>query len=67
MRKQARKMGIEHMRVLYSTEQPAQTRAREGAGRSERSDLGTMSYIPAIMGQMLAARAICDLLGIEWA
>ena len=63
----ARKMGIEHMRVLYSTEQPAQTRAREGAGRSERSDLGTMSYIPAIMGQMLAARAICDLLGIEWA
>ncbi len=67
VRKQARKMGIEHMRVLYSTEQPAQTRAREGAGRSERSDLGTMSYIPAIMGQMLAARAICDLLGIEWA
>lgn len=67
VRKQARKAGIKRMRVLYSTEQPAQTQAREGAERSERSDLGTMSYLPAIMGQMLAARAICDVLGIEWA
>lgn len=67
VRKQARKAGIKRMRVLYSTEQPAQTQVREGAERSERSDLGTMSYLPAIMGQMLAARAICDVLGIEWA
>lgn len=67
VRKQARKAGIKRMHVLYSTEQPAQTQAREGAERSERSDLGTMSYLPAIMGQMLAARAICDVLGIEWA
>lgn len=67
VRKQARKAGIKRMRVLYSTEQPAQTQVREGAERSERSDLGTMSYLPAIMGQMLAARAICDMLGIEWA
>lgn len=66
VRKQARKAGIKRMRVLYSTEQPAQTQAREGAERSERSDLGTMSYLPAIMGQMLAARVICDVLGIEW-
>ena len=66
VRKQARKMEIRHMRVLYSTEQPAETQARDGAERSERSDLGTMSYIPAIMGQTLAARAICDVLGIEW-
>lgn len=66
VRKQARKMEIRRMRVLYSTEQPAVTRARDGAERNERSDLGTMSYIPAIMGQMLAARAICDVLGIEW-
>lgn len=66
VRKQARKAGIERMRVLYSTEQPAHTQAREGAERSERTDLGTMSYLPAIMGQMLAARAICDILGIEW-
>ena len=59
-------MEIRHMRVLYSTEQPAETQARDGAERSERSDLGTMSYILAIMGQMRAARAICDVLGIEW-
>lgn len=67
VRKEARKHGITSLQVLYSTEQPAQTQVREGADRSERSDLGTMSYLPAIMGQMLAARAICDILGIEWA
>ena len=67
VRKQARKMGIRSMRVLYSTETPACTQAREGAERSDRSDLGTMSYMPAIMGQMLAARCISDILGIEWA
>lgn len=66
VRKQARKAGIKRMRVLYSTETPAHTQTREGAERSERSDLGTMSYMPAIMGQMLAARCISDALGIEW-
>lgn len=66
VRKQARKDGISHMRVLYSTETPAKTQMQVGASRSDRSDLGTMSYMPAIMGQMLAARTICDLLGIEW-
>ncbi len=66
VRKQVRKMGIESMRVLYSTETPACTQAREGSERSDRSDLGTMSYMPAIMGQMLAARCISDVLGIEW-
>lgn len=66
VRKKARKMGIESMQVLYSQEVPADTAMQEGAARDERTDLGTMSYMPAIMGQMLAARAICDVLGIEW-
>lgn len=66
VRKRARKMGLESMQVLYSQEVPAKTSMREGSTRDERTDLGTMSYMPAIMGQMLAARVICDLLGIEW-
>lgn len=66
VRKQARKLDIEHMRVLYTPGRRMDTKPAEGSTRADRSDLGTMSYMPAIMGQMLAARAICDILGIEW-
>lgn len=66
VRKRARKMGISSMQVLYSQEVPAETSMQEGSAREERTDLGTMSYMPPIMGQMLAARALCDVLGIEW-
>ncbi len=66
VRKQARLRGITHMPVLYTPEQPADVSAVSGAERSERTELGTMSYMPPIMGQMLAARAICDVLDIEW-
>ena len=65
VRKQARKCGIGHMEVLFTPEQPADVKAQSGAERSERTELGTMSYMPPIMGQMLAARVICNLLGIE--
>lgn len=66
IRKQARKCGISRMQVLFSSEIPEQTSCEEGSKREDRSDLGTMSYMPSIMGQMLAARAICDILGVEW-
>lgn len=63
MRKEARKRGIRHLRVLYSCEQPAKVPPREGAERRERSNLGTASYLPPIMGQMIAAEAIRELAG----
>ena len=37
---------------------------REGAARRERSNLGTASYVPPIMGQMIAGEVICTLAGI---
>ena len=66
VRKQARAAHIESMPVLYTAQAPVKVQSSPGAARSERSNLGTMSYMPPIMGQMLAARAICDLVGIEW-
>lgn len=65
MRKEARKRNIAGLRVLYSSEQPAQTQAREGATRADRSDLGTMSYMPPIMGQMIAGWVIRRIVGID--
>ena len=64
MRKECRKRGIKHLRVLYSCEEPMHLKAREGAARSERSDLGTASFMPPIMGQMIAGEVIRQISGV---
>ncbi|WP_165054993.1 MULTISPECIES: ThiF family adenylyltransferase [unclassified Adlercreutzia] len=64
VRKAARTAGVEALRVLYSPEQPVRVEAAAGAARAERTELGTMSYMPPIMGQMLAGYVIRELLGI---
>lgn len=64
MRKEARKRGIAGLRVLYSCEEPVRTVAREGAERRERSDLGTASFVPPIMGQMIAGEVIRAISGV---
>ena len=38
---------------------------REGAARSERSNLGTASFMPPIMGQMIAGAVLRELAGLE--
>lgn len=63
MRKECRKRGIRHLRVIFSDEQPVQVDSQPAATRQDRSNLGTMSYAPPIMGQMLAADVIRTILG----
>ncbi len=65
MRKEARKRGIRRLRVIYSCERPVKVPVREGASRSERSNLGTASFMPPIMGQMIAGHVIRELAGLE--
>lgn len=71
IRKECRKRGIKNLQVLYSDEP-----ALEVEGKRDRIDedgfvlpgesiLGTMSYFPPIMGQMLASRVIRDLAGLS--
>lgn len=62
VRKQARAAGVEHLTVLYSDEPPVKVAEAAGAARRERTELGTMSYMPPIMGQMIAGYVIRDLL-----
>lgn len=64
IRKEARKRRIKHLRVLYSCEQPVKVPVREGATRKERSNLGTASFVPPIMGQMIAGEVIRRLSGV---
>ena len=46
MRKECRRRGIRHLRVLYSCEEPVRISAAPGTARSERTDLGTASWMP---------------------
>lgn len=62
MRKIARDRGLEDLDVLFSAEQPVKRNVESRPDRRERSELGTMSYMPPIMGQMLAAYVINNLL-----
>lgn len=72
MRKECKKRGIRKLQVLYSDEVPLpalgsdneQQDGQQGDQRDKGSLLGTMSYLPPIMGQMLASRVIRDLTGL---
>lgn len=62
MRKIARDRGLAELTVLFSPEQPVRAPVEPRPDRRERTELGTMSYMPPIMGQMLASWAIRYLL-----
>ena len=62
IRKECRYRGIKKLRVLFSDEVPQKIESKPGAARSERSNLGTISYMPAIMGTMLAGDVVRDIL-----
>lgn len=63
IRKEGRKRGIRKLRVLYSPEHPVSASSPGGAPEGTRL-LGTMSYFPPIMGQMLAGDVILSLTGL---
>ena len=63
MRKECRRRGIDSLEVLYSEELPIEVETT--GGRTKGETLGSMSYMPPIMGQMLAGLAIRRLAGLE--
>lgn len=63
VRKECRKRGIERLEVIWSTERPVAF--PEGDAEGHRSPLGTASFMPPIMGQMIAGRVICRIAGVE--
>lgn len=70
MRKECRKRGIKNLTVLWSDEQPLEAEGKrdkideKGFVLEGESILGTMSYFPPIMGQMLASKVIRDIVGL---
>lgn len=64
IRKECRKRGITKLEVLYSDEHTMPTHPDPTSAPGKGSTLGTMSYMPPIMGQMIAGRVILELAGL---
>ena len=64
LRRMARERGLAGWCVLYSRERPVRVADPANGAAGERV-LGTMSYLPPIMGQMIASRVVRDIAGID--
>ncbi len=63
IRLECRKRRIKGIEVLFSTELPFPV--EKTGGNTKGETLGSMSYMPPIMGQMLAGKVIRQLAGME--
>ena len=63
MRKECRKRGIDHLKVVYSREKPIFTGAVPEEDNGRRSLPGSVAYVPAVAGLVLAGEVVKDLIG----
>ena len=71
MRRELKKRGIEHLKVVYSEEIALTPQTAEGAVQTEESVKkprvkvapGSISYVPGTVGLMMAGEVIRDLIG----
>ena len=61
MRTQLKKRGVAHHKVVYSREEPVRVVADESGGRHAP---GSVSFVPPVMGLILAGEVIKDLAGM---
>lgn len=58
MRRELRRSGVEHLMVLFSTEEPAKAIAESAAGRHPP---GSISFVPPVAGYIIAGKCIRDI------
>ncbi len=61
MRRELKKEGIEHLKVVYSKEEPLSPRSAEKA-EGGKPVPGSVSFVPSVMGLILAGEVIKDLI-----
>ena len=61
MRKELKKRGITHLKVVYSTEDPL-TPAPSGEETTRRAVPGSVSFVPGVAGMIAAGEVIKDLI-----
>ena len=68
MRQELRKRGIDHLKVCYSTEPALTPLADEAAGimaPGKRQTPGSTSFVPSVMGLIIAGQVVRELSGLE--
>lgn len=68
MRQELRKRGIEHLKVCYSTEPaltPLAEEATEAAAPGKRQTPGSTSFVPSVMGLIIAGQVVRELADLE--
>lgn len=63
MRKELKKRGICHLKVVYSKEPPLTPIGAPAAGPDQKPVPGSVSFVPSVMGLILAGEVIKDLCG----
>mgnify|MGYP002802815639 CR=1 FL=1 len=66
MRKELKKRGIEHVKVLYSKEKPVDVSGRDtGEDKGQRRSLpGSISFTPPVAGLLIAGEVVRDIAGL---
>ena len=65
MRRELKKRGITHMKVVYSTEEAKKTTEGARDAESGRSVPASISFVPPVAGFIAAGEVIRDIIGIE--
>lgn len=65
MRRELRRRGIEHLKVLYSTEEPVTSRMANIDSPSGRHTPGSVSFVPSVAGFIIAGEVVKDLTGVR--
>lgn len=66
MRRELRKRGIEHLKVVYSKESPIEPAEAEPDGtHQKRQTPGSCAFVPSVAGLIMAGEIIRDLCGIQ--
>lgn len=64
MRKELRKRGISHLKVVYSQESPITPACGADTEGARRSSPGSVAFVPSVAGLIIAGEVVKDLAGI---
>ena len=66
MRRELKKRGIEHLKVVYSKEEPlTPLEGEEQIDGARRSVPGSIAFVPPVVGMILAGEVIKDLIAVK--
>jgi tRNA A37 threonylcarbamoyladenosine dehydratase len=66
IRKKVREMGIDHLKVVYSEETPIDSSSSAEKKVSGRPVPGSISFIPSVVGLIIAGEVIKDISGLSF-